>query len=121
MDSSARSLRIGSSRTATKPSASDLRHVGAGGFDAKHLGFFTEAIAHARFQRGVAAAVQDELRIAAEQARGVDTERQIAADARRRAVRDKIFSVTIDPAAFHVKPLALLPGAVGVAPVASTE
>ena len=99
----------------------DLRHVGAGGFDVEHLGFFTEAIAHARFERGIAAAMEDELRIAAEQARGVDTERQIAADARRRAIGDEVFGITIEPAAFHVKPFAPLPGVVGVAPGASRE
>ena len=65
-----------------KPVRVDRRHVGAGGFDAQHLDVLAEAVAHARLQRGVAAAVQHELRVAAEQPRRVDAQRQIAAMSR---------------------------------------
>ena len=76
-------------------------HVGAGGFDPQHLDIVAEQVAGAGLQRGVAAAVEDELWIAAEKPRGVDAKRQVALDARLGAVGDNRLGVTVDPRAFH--------------------
>ena len=57
--------------------------------------------AHAHLDRGVAAAVQNQLGIAAEQARGVDAQRQVARDARLGVAIDGRLGVAIDPAALH--------------------
>ena len=84
-----------------QPGEIDHRHVGAGRLDAQNLDVVAEAVAHHFFQRGVAAAVQDELGVAAEQPRRVDTQRQVAIDARFRAFGDDGLGVTVDPAAFH--------------------
>ena len=43
----------------------DRRHVGAGGFDPQHLDIFAKEIAHAGLERGVAAAMQHQLGVAA--------------------------------------------------------
>ena len=66
----------------------DHAHVGAGRFDAQHLDFGAEAVAHRFLQRGVAAAMQHELRIAAQQPRGVDAQRKLAADIEDRLTRE---------------------------------
>ena len=42
----------------------DCGHVGPGGFDAQHLDFGAERIAHLGLERGIAAAVQHKLGIA---------------------------------------------------------
>ncbi len=102
---SARNWRIGASRTATMSSGCDLRHIRAGGFYPQHLGLVAEAVAHRELYRRVAAAMQDEFRIAAEQPGGVDAQRQIARDAvPGRKCREGL-GVTLDPAAIHGKPL----------------
>ena len=54
----------------------DRGHVPARALDAEHVGLVAEKIGHAELDRGVAAAVQHERRIAAEQARRVDAQRQ---------------------------------------------
>ena len=102
MRSSARSLRIGSSRTAQKPCRIDVRHVGAGRLDVEHFDVVAETVARARLQRRVAAAMQDELGIAAEEPRRVDPQRQIAVDAGLAGARDERLGVGVDPAALHV-------------------
>ena len=79
----------------------DRRQVRAGGLDAQNLNLFAEAVAHTRLQRGIAAAVQHQLGVAAEKPRGVDAQRQLALDAGFGARRDERFGVTLDPAALH--------------------
>ena len=78
----------------------DRRHVGAGRFDAQHLDLFAEEIAHARLHRRIAAAMQHELGITPKQAGRIDAERQVAVDARLRAVRDGGLGVTRRPSRF---------------------
>ena len=62
--SRARSLRSGSSRTAGRPGGLDRRHVPAGALDAEHVDLLADEVGSARLDRGVAAAVQHELRVA---------------------------------------------------------
>ena len=81
--------------------AFDRRHVGAGGFDPQHLDIFAEDIAHAGLERGVAAAMQHQLAVAAKKPRRVEAERQVAVDAGFRTVRDECLGVTVDPRALH--------------------
>ena len=69
-----RSLRRFSSRTAGRPAGSIIAHVPARALDAQDVGLLAVQIAHAGLDRGVAAAMQHELRIAAEQARRVDAQ-----------------------------------------------
>ena len=102
--SSARSRRNGASRTAGSPSGSDRRHVGAGGFDPQHFDVVAKQVARAGLQRGVAAAVEHKLWIAAEQPGRVDAERQVALDAKFGGECDNSLGVPVDPRAFHGVP-----------------
>jgi hypothetical protein len=82
------------------------RHIGAGGLYPENLDIFAEAIAHPLLERRVAAAVQNELWIAAEEPRRVDPQRQVAVDARLggnrfRKLGDHALGVGVDPGAFH--------------------
>ena len=79
----------------------DRRHVGAGGFYPQHLDIFAEETAHAGLERGVAAAMQHQLGVAAKEPRRVDAERQVAVDAGFRTVRNECFGVTVNPSTFH--------------------
>ena len=79
----------------------DGRHVGAGALDAQHLDLVACEVAHPRLHRGVAAAVQHELAIAAEQSRAVDAQRQLRRNAACGIAVDRRLGVTIDPAALH--------------------
>ena len=77
-------------------------HVGARGLDVQHFDVFAETVATARFQRRVAAAVQDEFGIAAEQPRRVNAQRQIPVDPGWAGACNKRLGVGVDPAALHV-------------------
>ncbi len=95
----------------------DHTHVGAGCLDAQYLGVLAEMIAHGLFQGGIAAAVQNQLRIAAEKPRRIDPKRKIAADAGLRALRDDRLGIAVDPPAFHG---ALSGGLIALSAVAET-
>ena len=58
-----------------KPRRLNRRHVRARALDAQHRDLLAEKVRHRGLQRGVAAAVQHELGVTAEQARGVDAQR----------------------------------------------
>ena len=92
------------------------RHLGAGGFDTQHLDLFAEAVGHARFQRGVAAAMQHQLGVTAEQARGVDAQRQLAINPGFGALRDQRLGVALDPPALHRALPGVPSGRLGRAP-----
>ena len=79
----------------------DRRHVGAGGFYPQHLDIFAEEVAHTGLQRGVTAAMQHQLGVAAKEPRRVEAKRQVAIDAGFRTVRNEGLGVTVDPGAFH--------------------
>ena len=83
------------------------RHVAARALDAQHLVRLAEQIGHLGLERGVAAAVQHERRIAAQQPRRVDAQRQRLARARGAVDLDRRAGVGISPAALH---LPLAPG-----------
>jgi hypothetical protein len=66
----------------------DRRHVGAGSLHPQDFDVLAKGVAHAHFDRRVAAAVQHQLGIAAEQSRCVDAQREVAVDAGFGVVRD---------------------------------
>jgi len=84
-----------------EPGRLDLRHIPARAFDAEHVDLGAEQVAHARLHGCVAAAVQDELRVAAEQTGRIDAERNVAVDALRGVERNRGLGVTIVPGALH--------------------
>ena len=90
----------------------DRRHIPAAALDAQHLGGFADEVGRHRLDRGVAAAVQHQLRVAAEQARGVDAQRQVAADPGGGVVRRHRFGIAVRPQATHRPPPRLAPGLV---------
>ena len=106
MAASARNCRIGKSRTATKPSGSIAAMSEPEDFTRRTSTLVAEAIARGRLQRGVAAAVQDKLSIAAKEPRRIDAKRQVAVDAGLGALRHHGLGIAIDPAAFHAYPPA---------------
>jgi hypothetical protein len=79
----------------------DGRHIPAGGLYVQNLGFLAEEIAQAGLERRVAAAVQHQLGIAAEEPGCIDMQRQVAVDAGFCAVLDEEGGLAINPAAFH--------------------
>ena len=84
-----------------QPGGLDRRHVGARALDAERLDLLAEEIGHRRLHRGVAAAVQHQLGIAAEKTRGVDAQCKVAADAVAGVAVDDRLRILVDPAAFH--------------------
>ena len=80
----------------------DIGHVGTRAFDAQHRDLVAERVSHARLERGIAAAVQHELGIAAEQARRIDAQREIAADASAGIAVDRRLRFAVDPGGFHL-------------------
>ena len=60
-----------------------------------------EEVRHTRLDRGVAAAMQHQPRVAAEQPRRVDAQREIAADALGGVMRDHRFGIAVAPEVFH--------------------
>ncbi len=79
----------------------DIGHVGARALDADDLVLLAEIVVRPRLDRGVAAAMQHEQRIAAEQARGVDAEREVLADAVLGVGLDRLPRGFIVPLALH--------------------
>ena len=79
----------------------DRRHVPAAALDAEDLGFLAHQIGNARLDGGVAAAVQHQLRILAEEAGRIDAQAQIAPDAQPGILIDGGLRLAIDPATFH--------------------
>ena len=84
--SRARSLRSGARRTAGRPAGSISADVPAAALDAQHLGRVADEVGQHGLDRGVAAAMQHEARIAAEQARGMRRAARDQAPMPRRAV-----------------------------------
>ena len=84
-----------------QPGGLDHRHVGAGALDAEDVDLAPHQVRHAQLHRGVAAAVQHELRIAAEQPRRVDPQREIARHAARGITCDQRLGLGLHEAALH--------------------
>ena len=57
-------------------------------------------------ERGVAAAVQHQFRIAAEEPRSVEAQREIAVEAGFRALRHQGVGIAVDPRGFMARPCA---------------
>ena len=79
----------------------DIGHVPARALDRDHLVLDAEIVLGARLDRGVAPAMQHEQRIAAEQARGVDAEREILGDALLGVGLDRVARAQFVPFALH--------------------
>ena len=77
----------------------DRAHVPAGALDAKNVDGVAVEIGDARLHRGVAAAVQHQARVLAEQTRGINPERQVAAEVFVSC--DRRVGVAIIPGALH--------------------
>ena len=84
-----------------QPGGLDHRHVGARALDAEDIDLAPHQVRHAQLHRGVAAAVQHELRVAAEQARRVDPQREIPRHAARGVTRDQRLGLGLHEAALH--------------------
>ena len=78
----------------------DRVEVPAAALDEQRLHPLADQRRHRPLERGVAAAVQHEIGIAADQPRGVDAQRQVLAPARREA-RDELGGFAVRPAALH--------------------
>src|SRR5712671_2619107 len=76
--SRARRRRSGASRQAGRL---DRGHVPAAALNGEHLDRVADEIGRQRLHRGVAAAMEDETLVAAEQARGIDAQGEVAIDA----------------------------------------
>ena len=79
----------------------DGAHVPAAALDAEHVPAVADEIGRNHLARRIAAAVQDEARLATEQTRRVDAQRQIALDALRRIGIDDFLGVLIIPKTLH--------------------
>ena len=77
----------------------DRAHVPAGALDAQHVDGVAVEIGQLRLHRGIAAAVQHQPRILAQQARGIDPERHIAAEVGIAGQRR--IGIAIDPGTLH--------------------
>jgi hypothetical protein len=79
----------------------DIAHVPARALDAEHLDLVAEKVAHRRLDRAVAAAMEDETGIAAQETGGVDAQRQIVRDALLAVALNEGVGVAVGPEAFH--------------------
>ncbi len=79
----------------------NIGHVGSGAFDRDHLMLLPEIVRGPRLHRGVAAAMQDEERIAPQEARGVDPERDVLANTLGGIGLDHLARGAVVPLAFH--------------------
>ena len=79
----------------------DIGHVPARALDRDDLVLLAEIVARPRLHRSVAAAMQHEQRIAAQEARGIDAERDVLADALGAIGLDRFRRFIVIPLAFH--------------------
>ena len=79
----------------------DGAHVPAGAFDEENVDLVAGKIARFPLEGGIAAAMQDELRIAAEEAGRIDALRQCRRNAERCVFVDESLRVALDPGGFH--------------------
>ena len=84
-----------------QPRRLDIGHIPAAALDAQHLGGLAEQVGHHGLDRGIAAAVQHEPRIAAEQPRGINAQCQVDCDAGFGIAGDDRLGVAIRPQAAH--------------------
>ena len=85
----------------------DIAHVPARAFDADHLHILTQHVLDHRLDRGVAAAMQHQLRVLAQQARGIGAQRQVLVDALAGIIADEFPRVGVGPFGLHL--LLLMP------------
>ncbi len=79
----------------------DCRHVPAAALDTKGLPLLVEKVVHRSLDRGVAAPVQHQPRLAAQETRGIDAQREVAPDPRFGVVVDQPLGLCIRPQAVH--------------------
>ena len=80
----------------------DRAHVPAGALDAHDVGVVADEIWHAQLDRGIAAAMQHQARVLAEQPGRVNAQRQIGRDAGLCIAIDHRRCVAVAPVALHV-------------------
>ena len=88
----------------------DDAHVPAAALDAEHVPAVADEIGCGGLYRGVAAAMQHQARIAAEQARRVNAQRQIPANAFPGIVLDQLFGFDVVPEILHLSGVRLVFG-----------
>ena len=81
----------------------DRRHVPAAALDAQHLDLLVEEVLDDGLDRGVAAAVQDELGFAAQEPRGIDAQGEISPNPLLGVTLDQPLGVGIGPQAPHLR------------------
>lgn len=86
----------------------DDTHVPAAALDAQHVPLVADEIGRRRLARRVAAAMQDQPWLAAQQPRRVDAQRQVAADTLFCIVGNEFFGCVVVPQVLHVRFVRLL-------------
>ena len=84
-----------------QPGRLDRAHVPAAALDAQHLDGCAGDVGHLGLHRGVAAAMQHQPRLAAQQARRVDAQRQVLADTLGGMLGDRGLGVAVGPQILH--------------------
>src|SRR6516165_7497453 len=89
------------------PGGFDACHIPAGTFDAQDLGLYAEQVLLPRLDRSVAAAMQNEFRLPAEEPRRINTPREVCTHAGLCPIIKSRLGVAIDPGRSH-RALALV-------------
>ena len=79
----------------------DDAHVPAAALDAEHVPRLADDVGCRGLARGVAAAMQHQPRVTAQQSRRIDAQRQVAADAFFSIVGDQLFGFGVVPEVLH--------------------
>ena len=79
----------------------DIAHVPARSLDAQDIDILAQLIADHRLDRCIAAAMQHQLRIGAQQPRGIDPQRHILIDAQGAITDNEILRFPVGPAGLH--------------------
>ena len=80
------------------------RHVPTGPFDAEHRDLGAHEVGNGGLHRGIAAAMQDEARIAAEQSRRIDAQREVTANALPGVAVHHVPCIVVGPSTEHAPP-----------------
>ena len=78
------------------------------GLDFQHIHLLAEQIAQPGLDRGVAAAMQHQLGVAPEQPRRIDAQGEVGTDTLAGVAIDHRLRITLNPAAFHLRPRSSL-------------
>ncbi len=84
-----------------QPGGLDLGHVPAAALDAENLGLLAQEIGQTRLDRGVAATMEHQLRLAAQKPRGIDAQSQVGINPLLGITRHQALGLGLRPAAFQ--------------------